>query len=590
MLVLIVVSPLTAVAWYQWEMRDRVFLGVSAMGVDIGGMTRAEAEAMLRQRAREIVARPVRIEAGDQSWATDWSQLGFGLPVERVLATALSYGREGIVTERLVDQLAAVMHGHAIDAAQSFDPAPIDAFVARAAAATERPMRNARLDLRPDLTFELTTAQAGRTMDVEQARRDLFAAASAGTSTVRLPVRAVQPETTDAMRLPAKERAERILAGPLRLDVESASWTIERQEIAGLLRFTGGPGKSLDVSVNLDPIAARVRAIAAEVERQPKDAVVGWDHGRGELVAREPSRDGRKLDVPGSMAAIREALEAPERIITLPTLTIKPELDANDLGRLGIRELVDRASTSFAGSLPQKEHNVRLAASRLDGYLIRPRQQFSFNKALGATTIQNGYQVAFGIASDGSNVPKTVPSVAGGICQVATTLFQPVFWSGYQLDERHWHLYWIPAYSSRGIVGLDATVDEDADLDFRFTNNTDTYLLVHTKADATTVTFELFGTKPAWDISVQGPVVANKQAPDTTQLFEQEPMLPEGKQYQVEVARDGFTSTLTRVVSESGVPRTLKLESRYAPSRNVTLIGTGGKPRVSGELPPVSGG
>ena len=32
-----------------------------------------------------------------------------------------------------------------------------------------------------------------------------------------------------------------------------------------------------------------------------------------------------------------------------------------------------------------------------------------------------------------------------------------VFWSGYQLEERYWHLYWIPAYTSRGVVGLDVT-------------------------------------------------------------------------------------------------------------------------------------
>ena len=59
---------------------------------------------------------------------------------------------------------------------------------------------------------------------------------------------------------------------------------------------------------------------------------------------------------------------------------------------------------------------------------------------------------------------KTVPSVAGGICQVATTLFHTVFWSGYQIEERNYHLYWIPSYTSRGVEGLDATVDEEAGL------------------------------------------------------------------------------------------------------------------------------
>src|SRR5438105_3133326 len=88
---------------------------------------------------------------------------------------------------------------------------------------------------------------------------------------------------------------------------------------------------------------------------------------------------------------------------------------------------------------------------------------------------------------------RTVPSVAGGICQVATTLFQRVFWSGFPLIERRWHLYWIPAYTSRGVVGLDATVDEDAGLDFRWSNPTDGYVLIQAATDETNVYFGLYG-------------------------------------------------------------------------------------------------
>ena len=92
----------------------------------------------------------------------------------------------------------------------------------------------------------------------------------------------------------------------------------------------------------------------------------------------------------------------------------------------------------------------------------------------------------------------TVPSVAGGICQVATTLFQPVFWAGYQLEERYWHLYWIPSYTSRGIVGLDATVDADAGLDFKWINPTEDFVLIQASTDAEHVTFRLYGQKPPW--------------------------------------------------------------------------------------------
>ena len=72
---------------------------------------------------------------------------------------------------------------------------------------------------------------------------------------------------------------------------------------------------------------------------------------------------------------------------------------------------------------------------------------FSFNKEVGSTSLDAGYKLGWGIANNGANV-RTVPSVAGGICQVATTLFHSVFWSGYQLEERNYHLYWITGYNS----------------------------------------------------------------------------------------------------------------------------------------------
>jgi len=265
--------------------------------------------------------------------------------------------------------------------------------------------------------------------------------------------------------------------------------------------------------------------------------------------------------------------------VPLAVTVTKPGIDSTRLAYLGIRELVDSATTSFSGALPQKQHNVELAASRLNNKVVKPGEEFSFNKALGPTTLDNGYQIAFGIMSAGGQDHKTVPSVAGGICQVATTLFQPVFWSGYQVEERHWHLYWIPNYSSKGVVGLDATVDEEVGLDLKFVNNSSSYLLIQSRTDASSVTFELYGTKPQWQVKVDGPQITDKKPADPTPEIEREPSLPDGQRYQVEAAREGFTATFVRtVISGDPQPRVLKLVSDYVPSRNVTLVGTGGRP------------
>jgi hypothetical protein len=114
-------------------------------------------------------------------------------------------------------------------------------------------------------------------------------------------------------------------------------------------------------------------------------------------------------------------------------------------------------------------------------------------------------------------------------------------------------------------------------------------LLIQSHTDDSSVTFELYGTRPQWDVKVDGPTLTDQKRADPTPVFEQEPTLPEGQRIAVEAARDGFTATFVRTVTApDAAPRTLRLESRYDPSRNVTLVGTGGRPAPTAS--PESGG
>jgi len=276
---------------------------------------------------------------------------------------------------------------------------------------------------------------------------------------------------------------------------------------------------------------------------------------------------------------VHDALVAGEHGLDLPVTIVDPAVSSDDPQSLGITELIDKGSTSFAGSIPEKKHNIQLAAQRLTGVVVAPGATFSFNDAVGPTTIDAGFQWGFGITS-GNSGPKTVPAVAGGICQVATTLFQPVFWAGYQLEQRFWHLYWIPAYTSRGVVGLDVTVDSDAGLDFKWTNTTKDFVLIQAGADDSNIYFALYGKKPNWKVQVDDAIVTNRMSPDTRPVAQEEPTLPWGRTLVVETARDGFDAEVIRHVipSDGGKPRELDLKSNYQPARTVTLVGSKGKP------------
>ena len=351
-----------------------------------------------------------------------------------------------------------------------------------------------------------------------------------------------------------------------------ARLTLHRPELAALLATDPGQPPHLDAGA-LRALAARL----AETWDQPvQNARFAWNGGN--LTPIRDSHEGRTLDQVGAAAAIGQALLSGQHTVTLPGSVVQPLVSSANPQALGITDNLDRGGTSFAGSTPEKAYNIRLAAERLNGVVIPPGGTFSFNQEVGPTTIEAGFEWGFGIES-GDNGPKTVPSVAGGICQVATTLFQRVFWAGFPLIERHWHLYWIPAYTSHGIVGLDATVDEDSGLDFRWSNPTDGYLLIQTATDDANVYFGLYGKQRGWKVSVDEPRITNRVPPNTDPVAEVEPSLPWGRIQPVEAAREGFDVAITRTVTrEDGQPRTLTLESHYEPSRTVTLVGTKGKP------------
>jgi hypothetical protein len=276
---------------------------------------------------------------------------------------------------------------------------------------------------------------------------------------------------------------------------------------------------------------------------------------------------------------VHNALLGSDRTLALPVTTVEPAVSSDDPQALGISELIDRGSTSFGGSIPEKKHNIQLAADRLNGIVVPPGATFSFNAAVGPTTIDSGFQWGFGITA-GHDGPRTVPSVAGGICQVATTLFQPVFWAGYQLEERFWHMYWIPAYTSRGVVGLDVTVDSDAGIDFKWTNTTGNSILIQSATDDSNIYFGLYGKKPPWTIQVDEAIISNRVPPDPKPIAQEEPTLPWGRTLLVETARDGFDAEVVRhVIPQDGSKaRALDLKSTYQPARTVTLVGSGGRP------------
>jgi vancomycin resistance protein YoaR len=571
-----------ALAGLELSSGDRILPGVRVLGVAVGGLTRAEAAATLSQRSAAILDQPIELRAGPRQWTTSPRALGARLDPLDLATAAYSVGHEGPAATRVRAQLRTLRADTDVPITSSADGAAIDVVLARIAADVDRTPKEAVLDLAEDGTITFATSETGEALDRSSARTLVNGALTEGLPNVELPTRTLSPAIATEQVAAAHERLVRMLHDPTPIHVSAAdkTWTVERPELLSMVTLNpAGPTSPASVELQDEPLQAIVQRAAHDVDQESRDA--RFTLSNGQLNVLRPSLEGRAVNQQAAADLLKSRIEAGERTVALPVDVVRPAVASEDAANLGIRELIDESTTAFAGAIPEKAHNIQLAAARLNGVVVPPGGTFSFNKEVGPTTLEAGFQWGFGLTTSGpSGGVHTVPSVAGGICQVATTLFQPVFWAGYQLEERYWHLYWIPSYTSRGIVGLDATVDSDAGLDLKWINPTDKPVLIQASTDAEHVTFRLYGQKPAWSVHVDEPLISNRVTADPTPDVQPESSLPWGRVLAVESARDGFDVVLDRhVVPNDGHPaRELVLKSVYAPSHTVTLVGPGGAP------------
>ena len=202
------------------------------------------------------------------------------------------------------------------------------------------------------------------------------------------------------------------------------------------------------VELDIDELYNSVCCEAADAyyDKEKKEvvpSVTGVDFDKAEA---QKLWDAAEL---GDTVKIPLTLTEPEKT----TEYVESRLFADDLG--------ETVTTSLAGSTQNRITNVQLAAASIDGIVLAPGEQFSYNDALGERTAERGYKAA-GAYSGG----QVVQEIGGGICQVSSTLYYAALLANLQIDARTCHYFpvgYLPA-------GLDATVSWGGP-EFKFTNN-----------------------------------------------------------------------------------------------------------------------
>lgn len=274
---------------------------------------------------------------------------------------------------------------------------------------------------------------------------------------------------------------------------------------------------------------------------------------------------GRTIDTEDLTAQIKSInIFKPIPELTLKSKEEQPTLTAAQLETQKITGLLSSYTTRFDPTQTARSENVRLAAKALDKAIIKPGDTLSFNQIVGERTAEAGYKDAY-IIVDG----KFVPGLAGGICQVSSTLYNTGLLANLPVIQRSNHdlaISYVP-------LGQDATVAFPT-LDLKFNNNTGAYLLIRTKVSNNSVTIELYGKViPGQEVSITNKIESVIPA-EEQQLVDE--TLGHGETLVKQGGQPGYLVNSVRTVKMNGaVVKTEPLQqSKYAPLPRVVAIGS----------------
>lgn len=226
--------------------------------------------------------------------------------------------------------------------------------------------------------------------------------------------------------------------------------------------YTGDPKEtySLDTAGFEEAAAAEAKAAAGKWNKSPQNGAIDSYDKEKDVFVFAGEKAGFAIDEDKLAADILKALADKkfDARITADGGEVQPEIT-----QASAKEKYKTISTFTTDTTANKNRNtnVRLAAEAINGTIVKPGEEFSFNGTVGKRTEEKGYKGAAAY-----NNGEVVQEIGGGVCQVSTTLFNAVMRAGLEISYRRSHTF-EPSYIT---PGQDATVSYDQP-DFRFINN-----------------------------------------------------------------------------------------------------------------------
>lgn len=312
----------------------------------------------------------------------------------------------------------------------------------------------------------------------------------------------------------------------------------------------------VEVSVREQP-KPNLAEIIENVNAEPRNAQVDKTDKTGKTIL--PHQDGVKLDLTTLQQAVGDGTQ---QTYTIPVQRTPAAVKEQDLRAVLFRDKLASVTTNLNAGQKARTSNVRLAAQKINGTILNPGEEFSYNDTVGPRTYATGFLDAKVFASG-----EVVDGVGGGICQTSTTLYMAVLRADLKVSQRRNHTFAV-TYAP---LSQDATVAYGV-VDFKFVNDTDYPLRIAAEQSGSHVTVELYGTK-----TVDKEVTLSTEVLGRTNfnvIEKEDKSLKPGQKKTEQGGYTGYQAVLYKTVTIDGKSTKTKVNSStYSKLDKIVLVG-----------------
>ncbi len=480
--------------------------GVSTKGIELSNLTATEAKNKIIEEINKETKTPIKLKYNDYNLDLNLSEIEFNYKVDDTVKEAYEIGRSDDIIKSNFSILSTIVKGKEIKLKYTYNED-----------ALKKIIENINSSI-PGKVSEYTYCIEGEELII--------------TSGV------------DGVKVKSKELENLIINSIINRDS-----SIEKKEYQEL---TIPIENKIADKIDIDKIYS-------EIYCEPKDA----------YLIEEPFqliKDEDGVDFAISKDEAKALITGDKSEYSIPLKITKANKTVSNLGAKVFPHTLSEYKTDYNAGYLARAKNLEIAGEKINGTVLMPGEEFSFNQVVGKRTVEEGYQNA-PVYENG----KVVDGIAGGICQISSTLYNAVLLANLEVTVRRNHNY-ISTYVPEG---RDATVVYGSQ-DFKFKNSRQYPIQINCTVAGGIARCEIKGIKEDTEYDVR--IITNVTAtiPFSEEIEEDSSVAPGTKQV-VQAGHNGAKVTSYRVLFLNGeeVSRTLLYNDTYKVMNKIVKVSPG---------------